>query len=74
MANLGAVRSAYTRRYLNSGGNTSQLASEFPTIYFQNGMLGLQIKSLGGDFSQFETVVDRCRHAGHECQLVLRAG
>ena len=55
MANLGAATVGVYAAYANSGGNTSQLASEFPTVYFQNGMVGLQVKSLGGDFSQFET-------------------
>ena len=51
----GLARSTFTRRIANSGGNTSQLAADSPTIEFQNGMVGLQVKSLGGDFSQFET-------------------
>ena len=55
MANLGAGTVGVYAAYANSGGNTSQLASEFPTVYFQNGMVGLQVKSLGGDFSQYET-------------------
>ena len=54
MANLSASSVNIYAAYVNSGGNTSQLAAEFPTIQFQNGMVDLQVKSLGGDFSQFE--------------------
>ncbi len=55
MANLGTGSVDIYQAFVDSGGNTSQLAAEFPTIEFQNGMVGLQVKSLGGDFSQFLT-------------------
>ncbi len=51
MANLGAGTVDIYAAYVHNGGNTSQLAAEFPTVEFQNGMVGLQVKSLGGDFS-----------------------
>ncbi len=53
MANLGAQAVDVYASYVESGGKISQLAAEFPGIEFQNGMVGLQLKSLGGDFSQF---------------------
>ena len=53
LANLGAGAVEVYTAYVESGGQTSQLQKEFPAIEFQNGMVGLQLKSLGGDFSQF---------------------
>ena len=50
MANLGVGSSAIYQSYVESGGNTSQLAARIPLIEFQNGMVGMQVKSLGGDF------------------------
>jgi hypothetical protein len=55
MANLGSDVVGIYKAYVQSGGQTSQLASEFPKIEIQSGMVGLQLKSLGGDFSQFVT-------------------
>jgi large repetitive protein len=55
MANLGAETVEVYSAWLNSNGNTSQLPSEFPKVEFQNGMVGLDVKSLGGSFSQFLT-------------------
>ena len=54
MANLGVGTVNVYAAYLNSGGNTSQLATEFPTIEFQKvRLIGLTVKSLGGSVSQF---------------------
>jgi hypothetical protein len=53
MANLGATTVDVYKTWLDSGGNSSALASEFPALEFQNGMVGLSVKSLGGDFNQF---------------------
>ncbi len=55
MANLGAGTVDIYAAYLKNGGNTSQLAAEFPSVEFENGLVGLNVKSLGGDFSQFVT-------------------
>ncbi len=55
MANLGVGTVGVYAAYVDSGGNTTQLAAEFPTVYFENGLVGLQVKSLGGDFSQYES-------------------
>ncbi|MFI5457180.1 MAG: Ig-like domain-containing protein [Isosphaerales bacterium] len=55
MANLGVGVVGVYQAYVQSGGNTSQLAAEFPTIEFQNGLVGVSVKSLGGDFNQFVT-------------------
>ncbi len=55
MANLGTDLISVYKSFYTSGGNTAQLAGQFPLIYFQNGMVGVQVKSLGGDFSQFAT-------------------
>ena len=48
MANLGAGTVGIYAAYVYSGGNTSQLAAEFPTIQFQNGMVDLQVKTTIG--------------------------
>jgi hypothetical protein len=53
MANLGVAVVDVYKAYVQSGGNTSQLASEFPMIEFNGGLVGLEVKSLGGDFNQF---------------------
>ena len=42
------ARSAIYKAYVHSGGNTSQLAAEFPQIEFQNGMVGLAGQEPGG--------------------------
>jgi large repetitive protein len=55
MANLGTGLVGIYKTYVQSGGNTSQLAADFPTIEFNHGMVGVQVKSLGGDFNQFVT-------------------
>ncbi len=55
MANLGVGLVNIYQAFVQSGGQTSQLAAKFPQIEFQNGMVGLQVKSLGGDFTQFST-------------------
>src|ERR1039458_9719077 len=55
MANLGTGLVSVYQAYVESGGQTSQLQAEFPTIEFSGGLVGLQLKSLGGDFSQFQT-------------------
>ena len=55
MANLGTDAVGVYKAFLDSSGNTSQLATEFPLIEFQSGLVGLEVKSLGGDFSQFVT-------------------
>ena len=68
MANLGVSSVDIYKAYLDSGGNTSELAAEFPTIEFQNGMVGLEVKSLGGDFSQFVSPAHERRHADHDDQ------
>ena len=39
--------------YLQDGDNAANLQAEFPQVQFQNGMVGVQLKSLGGDFSQY---------------------
>ncbi len=55
MANLGVSLVNVYEAYVQSGGKTSQLAAEFPSIQFNNGLVGIQLKSLGGDFDQFQT-------------------
>ncbi len=53
MANLGVGLVNVYKAFVESGGNTSQLAAEFPTIFFQNGMVGVQLKTNSPDFSEF---------------------
>jgi hypothetical protein len=53
MANLGVQIVDIYKAYVDGNGNTAALASEFPGVEFQNGEVGVQLKSLGGDFSQF---------------------
>ena len=53
MANLGVGLVNIYQAFVQSGGQTSQLATQFPNIQFSGGMVGLQVKSLGGDFTQF---------------------
>ncbi len=52
MANLGVqlvdIYAAYEK-----DGSASTLQGEFPEVQFQNGLVGVQLKSLGGDFSQY---------------------
>src|SRR5271165_2582694 len=55
MANLGTGLVGVYQAYVQSGGQTSQLAKEFPLIEFQSSLVGMQVKSLGGDFNQFVT-------------------
>ena len=55
MANLGTGLVGVYQAFLNSGGNTSELATEFPKYEFDNGLVGMSVKALGGDFSQFLT-------------------
>src|SRR5262249_23505555 len=55
MANLGVDLVGVYTAYVHSGGKTSQLAGQFPHIQFNNGMVGVQLKSLGGDFNDFQT-------------------
>jgi len=55
MANLGTAVVGIYQSYIEGGDSASQLAAANPYIEFQNGMLGLQLKSLGGDFSQYTT-------------------
>jgi hypothetical protein len=55
LANLGTDAVSIYKAFVQSGGNTSQLATEFPAIEFKNGEMGLQVKSVGGDFNQFTT-------------------
>jgi len=55
MANLGTDLISVYKSFYTSGGNTAQLPGQFPLIYFQNGMIGVQVKSLGGNFNQFVT-------------------
>jgi large repetitive protein len=57
MANLGTEPVSIYQAYIQSGGNTSELPSQFPDVMFQNGMVGMNLKSLNGDFSQFESQV-----------------
>ncbi len=54
MANLGTALVTIYKAYVTSGGDTSGLAAQFPNVYFnQSGMVGVQLKSLGGDFNQY---------------------
>ncbi len=55
MANLGTGLVGIYQAYVQSAGQTSQLAAEFPNIEFSGGMVGIQVKSLGGDFSTFQS-------------------
>ena len=55
MANLGTSLVGVYQTFVDSGGNTSQLPTEYPDYEFDNGMVGMSIKSLGGDFNQFLT-------------------
>jgi large repetitive protein len=58
MANMGVSLVQVYQAYVQSGGNTSQLAAKFPAIQFLNGMVGVQVKSLGGDFTQFQSQLE----------------
>ncbi len=53
MANLGVGLVDVYKAYVDGGGNTAALPSEFPQTEFQNGEVGIQLKMLGGDFSQY---------------------
>jgi hypothetical protein len=53
MANMGQQLIQIYQSYVESGGSTSQLAGQNPTIEFNNGMVGVQVKSLGGSFTSF---------------------
>ena len=53
MANLGVQLVEVYQAYVDGNGNTAALQSEFPSVEFQNGEVGAQLKSLGGDFSQY---------------------
>ena len=49
-ADGGAVNAAVA-----SGDSAAQLSAQFPQVEFQNGLVGMEVKSLGGDFNQFVT-------------------
>ena len=53
MANLGVGIVNIYAAYVKGGDSAANLQAEFPQDEFQNGMVGLQLKSLGGDFSQY---------------------
>ncbi len=53
MANLGVGLVNIYKAYVQGGDSAAALQSQFPEDEFQNGMVGLQLKSLGGDFSQY---------------------
>src|SRR5262245_42170403 len=53
MANLGVGLVNVYAAYVNNGSSTDGLQARFPQDEFQNGMVGLELKSLGGDFSQY---------------------
>ncbi|HZW35120.1 MAG TPA: S8 family serine peptidase, partial [Isosphaeraceae bacterium] len=55
MANLGVGTVQIYQAFVQSQGNAAALAAEFPSVEFSNGLVGLQVKSLGGDFTQFVT-------------------
>jgi large repetitive protein len=55
MANLGVAVVNVYKAYVQSGGHTSQLSTEFPMLQFNGALVGLEVKSLGGDFNQFVT-------------------
>ncbi len=55
MANLGQTLIGIYQSYVQTGGSTSQLAAENPRVEFNNGMVGIQVKSLGGSFTSFVT-------------------
>ncbi len=55
MANLGVALVDIYQSYVQSGGQTSQLPAAYSEIQFNNGMVGMEVKSLGGDFGQFQT-------------------
>ena len=65
MANLGTEAVGIYKAYLDSGGNTSQLAAEFPTIEFQNGMVGVDGEESGGRFQPVRDPAHRRGHADH---------
>ena len=70
MANLGVGTVNIYAAYVKVA--TSQLATEFPTIEFQNGMVDLQVKSLGGDFSTFESSLTNLGLQVTTAKLLLR--
>jgi hypothetical protein len=53
MANLGVGIVNVYAAYAQNGNSADGLQAQFPQDEFQNGMVGLQLKSLGGDFSQY---------------------
>ncbi len=75
MANLGVGLVSVYKSYVQSGGNT--VAARRPNsrlIEFQNGMVGIQVKSLGGDFSQFESQLTNVGMQITAVERLLRAG
>ena len=52
MANLGTNLVSIYQSYA-TGTAASRLASQFPTVEFDDGLVGMDIKSLGGNFGQF---------------------
>jgi hypothetical protein len=55
MATLGVSLVNIYQAFIQSGGNTSLLTTQFPTVSFQNGMVGVQLKTNSSDFSNFVT-------------------
>ncbi len=55
MANLGTGLVGVYQTFVNSGGNAAQVESQYPDYEFDNGMVGMSIKALPGNFSQFLT-------------------
>ncbi len=53
MADLGVQLVNIYAAYTQGGTTAANLPAEFPEVQFQNGLVGVQVKSLGGDFSQY---------------------
>ena len=62
MANLGVQLVNIYEAYVNGGGQRAGASNpNSRRIEFQNGEVGLQLKSLGGDFSQYRQPAHRRR-------------
>src|SRR5271157_331110 len=55
MANLGQQMIGVYQSFVNSGGQASQLATQFPYLSFQGNMVLAGFQEYGTNFSQFQT-------------------
>jgi hypothetical protein len=55
MANLGVGLVNIYKAFVQSGGNAAQVEAQYPDVFFQNGMVGVELKTNSANFNDFVT-------------------